>query len=197
MHRPRAIDPRKAPRDPMAMRRSNAPSANQTLSTRPLTFAPRWNARGRFTSRVPTSVGTLLGPAPTATPTNAPGALPVTCPMRDERGQIVCCTPPCPTNPPPPTPTPSPSPTPTPSPTPIPTATPTPTPTPEPTPCPPGDTGIPPDCIGETPTPQPTPGLSPSTTGINHYWTYEVEPLPGIGKAMVNVGNGNLLIQVD
>lgn len=39
--------------------------------------------------------------------------------------------------------------------------------------------------------------LPPSTTGINHYWTYEEEPLPGIGKAMVNVGNGNLLVQAD
>ncbi|HUY39981.1 MAG TPA: DUF6531 domain-containing protein [Candidatus Dormibacteraeota bacterium] len=37
----------------------------------------------------------------------------------------------------------------------------------------------------------------PPTTGINHYWTYEEEPLPGIGKAMVNVGNGNTLVQVN
>jgi YD repeat-containing protein len=43
----------------------------------------------------------------------------------------------------------------------------------------------------------PTPDPSPPTTGINHYWTYEEEPLPGIGKAMVNVGNGNTLVQVD
>lgn len=45
--------------------------------------------------------------------------------------------------------------------------------------------------------PAPDPSPSPATTGINHYWTYEEEPLPGIGKAMVNVGNGNLLVQVD
>lgn len=31
--------------------------------------------------------------------------------------------------------------------------------------------------------------------GINRYWEYEERAIPGIGKAMLNVGNGNLLIQ--
>ena len=31
--------------------------------------------------------------------------------------------------------------------------------------------------------------------GINRYWTYEERALPGVGKAMLNVGTGNLLIQ--
>jgi hypothetical protein len=38
---------------------------------------------------------------------------------------------------------------------------------------------------------------TPSFTGINHYWTYEEDALPGIGKYMANVGNGNLIIQAD
>lgn len=36
-----------------------------------------------------------------------------------------------------------------------------------------------------------------SATGINHWWSFEERPLPGIGKAMVNVGNGNVLVQAD
>jgi len=36
-----------------------------------------------------------------------------------------------------------------------------------------------------------------SRTGINHYWTYEEDALPGVGKSMANVGNGNLIIQAD
>ena len=39
--------------------------------------------------------------------------------------------------------------------------------------------------------------LSPATTGVNPWWTYEEQALPGIGKAMVNVGTGNLLVQSD
>lgn len=39
--------------------------------------------------------------------------------------------------------------------------------------------------------------LSGSTTGINRWWTYEEGALPGQGKYMVNVGNGNLLVQAD
>ena len=38
---------------------------------------------------------------------------------------------------------------------------------------------------------------TPSLTGINHYWTYEEDALPGVGKYMANVGNGNLIIQAD
>ncbi|MHB8214415.1 MAG: DUF6531 domain-containing protein, partial [Vulcanimicrobiaceae bacterium] len=39
--------------------------------------------------------------------------------------------------------------------------------------------------------------LAASTTGINRWWTYEEEGLPGVGRAMVNVANGNLLVQAD
>jgi len=38
---------------------------------------------------------------------------------------------------------------------------------------------------------------SPNTTGINPWWTYEEGALPGTGKYMVNVGNGNLIVQSD
>jgi len=39
---------------------------------------------------------------------------------------------------------------------------------------------------------------TPSYTGINHYWTYEEDAIPGIGKYMANVGQGgNLIIQAD
>ena len=91
-------------------------------------------------------------------------------------------------------PTPSPTPTRSPTPTPLPTATPTPvsTPTPVPTPTP-----IP---VTPTPSPTPTPAGSPlptPATGINHWWSYEERAVPGVGKAMVNVGNGNLVVQAD
>ena len=36
-----------------------------------------------------------------------------------------------------------------------------------------------------------------SPTGINRWWSFEERPLPGIGKAMVNVGNGNVIVQAD
>ncbi len=36
-----------------------------------------------------------------------------------------------------------------------------------------------------------------SVTGINRWWTYEEGGLPGVGRYMVNVGNGNLLVQAD
>lgn len=36
--------------------------------------------------------------------------------------------------------------------------------------------------------------LSNTGTGIEHWWTYEERPIPGIGKAMVNVGTGNFLV---
>lgn len=39
--------------------------------------------------------------------------------------------------------------------------------------------------------------ITTSTTGINRWWTYEEGALPGHGKYMVNVGNGNLLVQDD
>jgi len=39
------------------------------------------------------------------------------------------------------------------------------------------------------------PALITSTgTGIAHWWTYEERGIPGIGKAMVNVGTGNFLV---
>ncbi|MCL5258399.1 MAG: DUF6531 domain-containing protein [Firmicutes bacterium] len=83
-----------------------------------------------------------------------------------------------------PTPTPIHTPTPTPSPTPTPTPAPTPTPTPAPTATP-------------VPTPTPAPTFGPATTGINRFWTYEEGSVPGVGRYMVNVGNGNLLVQAD
>jgi len=39
--------------------------------------------------------------------------------------------------------------------------------------------------------------LSASGTGINPWWRYQEEDVPGAGHVMVNVGTGNLLIQVD
>lgn len=38
---------------------------------------------------------------------------------------------------------------------------------------------------------------STNTTGINPWWTYEEGALPGTGKYMINVGNGNLIVQSD
>jgi YD repeat-containing protein len=37
----------------------------------------------------------------------------------------------------------------------------------------------------------------PSTTGINHYWSYEEGATPASGKWMLNIANGNLLAQSD
>ena len=37
--------------------------------------------------------------------------------------------------------------------------------------------------------------LGPSTTGVNPWWTYAERPLAGIGKAMINVATGNLIVQ--
>jgi YD repeat-containing protein len=37
--------------------------------------------------------------------------------------------------------------------------------------------------------------LAPSGTGANPWWTYEERSLAGVGKAMVNVANGNLIVQ--
>jgi YD repeat-containing protein len=31
-------------------------------------------------------------------------------------------------------------------------------------------------------------------TGIEHWWTYEEQPIPGLGKALLNVGTGNLIV---
>jgi YD repeat-containing protein len=36
-----------------------------------------------------------------------------------------------------------------------------------------------------------------SGTGINHWWRYQEESVPGGGRVMVNVGTGNLLLQQD
>jgi RHS repeat-associated protein len=39
--------------------------------------------------------------------------------------------------------------------------------------------------------------FSSSTTGINRWWTYEEGAVPGVGKWMANVANGNLIVQAD
>ncbi len=39
--------------------------------------------------------------------------------------------------------------------------------------------------------------MAAPSTGINRWWTYQEKPLAGVGKAMVNVANGNLLVQSD
>lgn len=41
----------------------------------------------------------------------------------------------------------------------------------------------------------PNVAASDTGTGINRWWTYQERPIPGIGKAMLNVGTGNLIIQ--
>ncbi len=94
-----------------------------------------------------------------------------------------------------PSPTPVPTAPPTATPTPIPTATPTPIPTATPTPVP-TPTPIP---VTPTPVPTATPvgALAPASTGINPWWTYEEKAIAGVGKAMVNVANGNLLVQAN
>jgi len=38
---------------------------------------------------------------------------------------------------------------------------------------------------------------SSPVTGINPWWTYEEDALPGVGKYSINVGNGNVLMQAD
>ena len=38
---------------------------------------------------------------------------------------------------------------------------------------------------------------STPTTGVNAWWTYEEGAIPGVGKYMANVSNGNLLVQSD
>jgi YD repeat-containing protein len=38
---------------------------------------------------------------------------------------------------------------------------------------------------------------STNNTGINPWWTYEEGAIPGVGKYMVNVANGNLIVQSD
>jgi YD repeat-containing protein len=80
-----------------------------------------------------------------------------------------------------PIPTPTCDPTPTPAPTPVPTATPVPTPTPT---------------AGPTATPTPA-ALPRSGTGINPWWHYAEQNVPGGGHVMVNVGTGNVLLQDD
>lgn len=117
-----------------------------------------------------------------------------TCPQIITRARPMLCGQPTPTPLRTPTPTPIPTPTPTPVPTPTPTPVPTPTPTPVPTPT---STPTP---IPVTPTPVPTatpvpPALPASNTGIKPWWTYEEKSLAGVGKALVNVGNGNMIVQ--
>jgi hypothetical protein len=55
--------------------------------------------------------------------------------------------------------------------------------------------------IAARPAPRGTKSLpsdpSASGTGINTWWRYREEPIPGGGRAMVNVGTGNLLLQDD
>jgi len=43
--------------------------------------------------------------------------------------------------------------------------------------------------------PTDTPSPAPPTTGINRWWDYEEGAIPGVGKYMVNIGTGNLLVQ--
>lgn len=54
--------------------------------------------------------------------------------------------------------------------------------------------------LSQNPGASPAPTLSPSpmpaatpSTGVNAYWTYEGASLPGVGSALVNAGNGNLV----
>ncbi len=76
--------------------------------------------------------------------------------------------------------------------------------------CPLGEIGTLPYChpiatptpIPATPTPLPmataTPVPAPvSRPGINRWWTYEEGALPSVGKWMVNVGSGNLVVRAD
>ena len=87
-----------------------------------------------------------------------------------------------------PTPAPTATPKPIATPTPAPTATPKPIATPTPIPATPTPAPV------ATATPTPAPVLRP---GINRWWTYEEGALPGVGKWMVNVGSGNLVVQAD
>ena len=137
---------------------------------------------GRFGSRNLHSFASTGG-APTAAPNN----LCETCPTPTPK----------PTAKPTPKPTATPTPVPNRTPTPVPTATPTPVRTATPTPTP-----VPTAPPTMTPTASPTP---PSVidasvlplTGINSWWRYEEDALPGIGRYMLNVGNENLLVQAD
>ena len=108
-------------------------------------------------------------------------------PRNPMRPMIACSKLPSPTPVPTAPPTATPTPIPTATPTPIPTATPTPVPTPTPIP------------VTPTPVPTATPvaALAPASTGINPWWTYEEKAIAGVGKAMVNVANGNLLVQAN
>uniref|UniRef100_E6PE12 DUF6531 domain-containing protein n=1 Tax=mine drainage metagenome TaxID=410659 RepID=E6PE12_9ZZZZ len=75
-----------------------------------------------------------------------------------------------------------------------PIATPTPAPTPTPKPI------ATPNPVPATPTPAPIATATPAPAlrpGINRWWTYEEGALPGVGKWMVNVGSGNLVVQAD
>jgi YD repeat-containing protein len=117
----------------------------------------------------------------------------ITCELKGRTATPMNCIGPTPTRTPIVTPTPKPTATPTPvptaTPTPIPTATPTLAPTPVPTPTP----------IPATPTPTPTSTpvgtLSTPATGITKWWTYDGRGIPGVGAAMVNLANGNLVVQ--
>lgn len=50
--------------------------------------------------------------------------------------------------------------------------------------------------VAPSPTPAPT-APPPSPTGVNRWWTYEEGTVPGVGKYMANVGNGNLIVQAN
>ncbi len=116
----------------------------------------------------------VCGVCPQPSPTPAPAALHRT--THPAIGAATCA----------PAPTPTPVVTPTPAATPTPTPTPAITPTPSPTP------------IGSTPSPTSSPTQSSlSGTGINPWWRYREENVPGGGHLMVNVGTGNLLLQDD
>jgi YD repeat-containing protein len=165
-------------------------------------FAPR-SVRYGSPGRAPAMLHTVLLPAnapkdplamrgPTTSPTKTTQ---ITClavgPRNPSRPMIACSKLPSPTPVPTPTPirtaVPTATPIPTPTPTPVPTATPTPVPTPTPIP------------VTPTPVPTATPvgALAPASTGINPWWTYEAKAIAGVGTAMVNVANGNLVVQAN
>jgi YD repeat-containing protein len=75
------------------------------------------------------------------------------------------------------------------------TMTPTPDPA-TPTPCPTPSTPAPVPTPGPTATPTPA-ALAPSRTGINPWWRYQEQAVPGGGHMMVNIGTGNMVLQDD
>jgi hypothetical protein len=146
-----------------------------------------------------------------ATPTPTPAPLTVVCTqgvrrsvgaasrggvLRANPNVVTSCCPgtDCPT--PVPSGTPTPGATATPTPTPVPVVTPSPTPSPTPTATPTPTPVATPTPINVTPSPSPSPVvLGPSGTGINPWWRYQEQTVPGGDHLMVNVGTGNMVAQ--